>query len=359
MTTIRLAKINELSAADWTAWTDIQQSSGAYESPYFRPEFAQAVAAVRSDAEVAVFSQGDETVGFFPFQRGKLNLGKPIGGKLSDYHGPLVRSGVEFDAWELMRACRLAAWDFDHLVTAAPALDSFIKVRGQSPQIDIADGFEAYEQRRREAGSELLQSHSRKTRKLVREVGALSLTFDASGDTEAYELLKSWKSAQYVRTGLTNVFAFPWVLALLERLREHRGEDFAAPLSVLRAGNTIAAVFLALRSRGVLHGWFSAYNQELSAYSPGITLLIQLAREGAAHGVCKIDLGRGDEAYKWSLASGGIEVGEGSISCPSLATWLRNGWRGARDWMERSSLKKTAALPVKWIRPVREWLAYD
>src|SRR5262245_27366621 len=115
MTTIRVAKINELSSADWAAWTEIQESAGVYESPYFRPEFAQAVATVRDDAEVAVLASEGETVGFFPFQRGTLNLGKPIGGKLSDYHGPLVREGAQFDPLAMVRACRLAAWDFDHL----------------------------------------------------------------------------------------------------------------------------------------------------------------------------------------------------------------------------------------------------
>ena len=90
---IRLRKIPDLTAADWSTWRELQQASGVYESPYFRPEFSQAVAAVRSDAEVAVLTENGRTVGFFPFQRGPLNLGKPIGGKLSDYHGPLVAQG--------------------------------------------------------------------------------------------------------------------------------------------------------------------------------------------------------------------------------------------------------------------------
>jgi CelD/BcsL family acetyltransferase involved in cellulose biosynthesis len=80
MTTIHLTKIRDLTAPQLSAWQEIQQSTPLYESPYFRPEFAQAVAAVRSDVEVAVLRDAEKNVGFFPFQRGKLNLGKPVGG---------------------------------------------------------------------------------------------------------------------------------------------------------------------------------------------------------------------------------------------------------------------------------------
>ena len=100
------------------------------------------------------------------------------------------------------------------------------------------------------------------------------------------------------------MFSFRWTLDLLARLREFRGDDFSVPFSVLRAGDKVAAVCLSLRSRGVLHGWFSAYNPDLHSYSPGLTFFIQLAERSAEHGIQKIDLGRGDERYKWSLASG-------------------------------------------------------
>lgn len=357
MTTIRLARVTDLSAADWSLWLDIQQRAGAYDSPYFCPEFTQAVAAVRGDVEVAVLSQAGQTVGFFPFERGSLNLGKPVGGKLSDYHGPLIRQGTALDPLALLRACRLATWDFDHLVTATPALDAYVTLRDRSPQLDLAEGFQTYARRRREAGSEAIHKQGQKSRKLAREVGPLDFTYDAHDD-EAFDLLRTWKSAQYVRTGLADVFTYPWTVNLLSRLRRHRDREFSAPLSVLRSGGRLAAVCLSLRSRGILHAWFTAYNPDLAAYSPGVTLFIRLAEESQELGIRKIDLGRGDERYKWSLASGSTEVGEGSIICPTLATWLRNGWRRSRDWVNQSRLKQTIQLPARLIRPLREWLAY-
>jgi len=357
MTTIQLKRVAEITEADWSVWLDICARTGVYESPYFRPEFTRAVAAVRPDVEIATLVQDGQTVGFFPFQRGKLGLGKPVGGKLSDYHGPIVRHGARLDAHDLLAACKLASWDFDHFVCASPALDASVTIRDKSPQLDLSEGFDAYARRRREAGSDTLHRQGQKTRKMAREVGPLDFVFE-SDDEEAFRLLQTWKSEQYARTGLADVFAFPWTNELLARLREHRGPEFAAPLSVLRAGNKVAAVCLSLRSGGVLHSWFTAYNPELQTYSPGLSLFMRLAEEAPSLGIRKIDLGRGDERYKWSLASGSVEVGEGSFSSRSLATWLRSGWRQTRDWMANSPVSSRVGLPGKLLKPIREWLAY-
>ena len=358
MTTIRLKRVGELSARDWSLWLDLCQRTGVYESPYFRPEFARAVAAVRSDVEIAVLTQTGQTVGFFPFQRGRLNLGKPVGGKLSDYHGPLVRQGAQLDAHALLTACQLASWDFDHFVSATAAFEPFITLRDKSPQMDLTEGYEAYARRRRETGSDTIHRHGQKIRKLEREVGALRFEYDVDSE-EAFAQLRSWKSAQFVRTGLADVFAFPWALALIEMLREHQGDEFSAPLTVLRAGSQIAAVCLSLRAKSVLHCWFTAYNPELHVYSPGLTLFLRLAEEAEQRQIRKLDLGRGGERYKWSLASRSVEVGEGSITTPSLGTWLRSSWRQTRDWMAKTPLARGGKLPGKLLKPIREWLAYD
>ncbi len=351
---IELKRVNELTDDHWSHWRSIQENTAAYESPYFRPEFVRAVARVRADVEVAVLTDGKTTVGFFPFQRGKLNLGKPIGGKLSDYHGPLVRPGTQLDPLVILEACRLASWDFDHLVSASSGLEPFVKLKARSPQLDLTNGFAAYVRGRKEAGSDAIHRQGQKTRKLAREVGLLKIDVDAD-DAEAYSLLRRWKSEQLINSGLADVFAFPWVGQLLDELRLCREDDFSVPLTVLRAGDKVAAVSLSLLSRGIFHGWFTAYNPELSAYSPGMTLFVQLAEEAQQFGIRKIDLGRGEEPYKWRLASGGVELAEGSVSRPSMGTLLRTTWRKTRDWVAKSPLAATTRL----LKPVREWMAYQ
>ena len=67
-----------LAAVHWQRWSEIQAAEPALESPYFRPEFTQAVAQVRRDVEVAVMFEGSDAIAFFPFQRGPLNIGKPV-----------------------------------------------------------------------------------------------------------------------------------------------------------------------------------------------------------------------------------------------------------------------------------------
>ena len=357
MTSIRLTTPDKLTADEWKLWLDIQQSSPAYESPYFRPEFTQAVAAVRSDVEIAVFEEAGQPLGFLPFQRGKLGMGKPVGGKLSDYHGPLLRQGVQFDPREMVRQCGLATWDFDHLVGPIDAFQPYITLREGSPQIDVSAGYEAYVRARREAGSDSLVRTGQKARKLAREIGPLSFEHDCNAE-EAFQTLRQWKSEQYARTGLADVFSFPWTLELITRLREHCGEEFSAPLSVLRSGNKLAAIALSLRSRGLLHVWFNAYNPELANYSPGLVFFVQLAEMAEKLGIKKIDLGRGSERYKTSLASGAVELCEGTVDCPTLTTWLRSGWRQSRDWVNRSPLRGAAKFPGQLLRPIRHWLAY-
>jgi hypothetical protein len=79
-----------------------------------------------------------------------------------------------------------------------------------------------------------------------------------------------------------------------------------------------------------------------------------LAQEAEQLGIRTIDLGRGVERYKTSLANAGAPLCEGSLSTPSLGTLLRTTWRHTRDFVTRSPL----AGSTKLLKPFREWLAY-
>jgi CelD/BcsL family acetyltransferase involved in cellulose biosynthesis len=357
MIAVRICDVAELDSPDWALWNDIVRVNPLLESPYFRPEFIRAVAAVRTDVEVARLSEGGRTIGFFPFQRGNLSIGKPIGGKLSDYHGVIVREGVPLDPQDLIRQCGLAAWDFDHLV-AQPSFDTLAEVREESPYLDLSAGYEAYCQERKAAGSDIVAKTNQKARKCEREVGPISFEYDCR-EPSVFEQLKTWKSAQYLRTGLADVFAYEWTGQLLDRLRKFESERLSAPLSVMRVNDKPAGIALSLRTGSIVHCWFVAYDPDLAAYSPGQTFFLRFAEAAARECVSKIDLGKGDERYKWSLASGGTSVWEGTVGCPSLSLWLRDTWRSTRDWVNNSSaLRETSKVPARLIRPLREWFAY-
>jgi CelD/BcsL family acetyltransferase involved in cellulose biosynthesis len=349
----------ELTENQWRRWETLQATEPTYASPFFHPKFTQTVAAVRNDVEITILGDPADPLGFFPFQRGRLQLGRPVGGKLSDYHGPLLAAGTAFDPLLWLRACRLASWDFDHLVCATDAFHPWVLSQAPSPQIELSQGFANYLEALRHAKRDSILRQHQKNGKMAREVGALRFEYDCRDDNDPWQRLVAWKSAQLRASGLADVFAFDWVIELLTRLRHEPQSEFSAPLSVLWAGEQVAAVLLSLRCRGVLHSWFTAYHPNLARYSPGIALFLALAEQAPNLGIHTIDLGRGTERYKTSLASRSTTLSEGSLSVFSLGTACRAAWRHARDWAAQSPLTRRLAEPAGWLAPLRRWWAYS
>ena len=143
---------SELSPAQVDAWSQIQRDNAELASPYFRPEFTQAVAPVRGDVEVAVLEEGGEMVGFFPYQRWRGGIARPVGGRLSDFQGVVVRTGVAWNAEQLLRSCRLKAWHFDHLLASQEPLRPYHWLVEDSPYVDLSGGFSACIARRGRQG---------------------------------------------------------------------------------------------------------------------------------------------------------------------------------------------------------------
>ncbi len=113
-------------------------------SPYFRPEFTQAVAAARSTPNVAVMASAGEPVGFLPFGRTKWNTGIPVGSRLSDFHGVIAPVNVACDPLELVRCSGLSSWRFDHLVATHTAFKRHAWQMAESPYVDLAQGYDVY-----------------------------------------------------------------------------------------------------------------------------------------------------------------------------------------------------------------------
>ena len=64
MIQIRLTRPQQLKPAEIALWDRLQREQTDFESPYFRPEFTQAVAGVRDDVEVAVIEEDGRPAGF-------------------------------------------------------------------------------------------------------------------------------------------------------------------------------------------------------------------------------------------------------------------------------------------------------
>jgi CelD/BcsL family acetyltransferase involved in cellulose biosynthesis len=350
-------RADQLTAAHVEAWSRLQRADAAVDSPFMRPEFTQAVGAVRDDVEVAVLEQDGEPVGFFPFQRNRWNIGKPVGGRMSDFQGLVARQGLEWNAAELVRACGLAAWDFDHLVRSQRPFEPYHFRVGDAPFVDLSRGFDVYQAERRQAGSDKVRQTLRKARKMEREVGPLRFETHTS-DPQVLGRLLEWKANQYRRTRVTNVFGFDWTVRLVEQVLRDPTEAFGGMLTALYAGDQLAAVELTLRSHGVIHGWFPAYDRSFSPYSPGMILMVELARVAPSLGIRRYDLGKGMTPYKASLMSGAAPLAEGCVALNPLVKLVRRGWDGTRSWIRSSPLRFPARVVGHVTRPLRGWLAF-
>lgn len=324
---ISVLRPDELGPGDIAAWHAMQRSTPSLGNPFLSPEFVIAVGRVRPCARVAVLTDGPAVAGYFPFERRAFGVGVPVAAELTDCQGMIHAPGAEWDPRELLRACRICVWKFDHLVDDQRPFAAHRSAVIPSPTIDLSDGFDSYFKRLRESAPRFCSGLARRTRKLEREAGKIRFQVD-SADTFPLRLLMSWKSAQYRRTGRPDRFAQPWVVGLVESLFATRSDAFHGMLSVLHAGDIPVAVSFNPRFDSVLAGWFMAYDPAFGPHSPGLIQVMRLAESSAALGVHLIDMGKGAKPYKDKLKNGEILVGEGVVTrrTPLAAVnWARVG----------------------------------
>jgi CelD/BcsL family acetyltransferase involved in cellulose biosynthesis len=322
-------------------WRQLQDSNSDLSSPFFCPEFTLVVASARDDVRVAIIEDRGSIAGFFPFEVNHSGFGKPVGAGLSDYQGIICSPGFQCDALELVRACGLIAWDFDHLVAAEQCFLKFQRRIRSSPLIDLTRGFDAYKQERSAAGSDLFKEIARKARLVEREVGKLRFVAKSSDDS-VFRSVLSWKSAQLARMKVADISARPWVLNTLNSIRTAYFPAFAGMLSVLYAGDTPIAGHFGMRSKTVWHWWLTAYAPEYSRYSPGSILLYKMAEAAASEGIRVIDLGKGQARYKERFKNGEALVAEGSVERGFLLKFVRKIGRVIRPMVENTALAKPA-----------------
>ncbi len=308
----------ELTSADRAAWTALQakahlNGSPELANPFLSPEFTLALGRCRRGVRIAVVREDGEPAAFFPFQRTAAGVGRAVGLGLSDCQGLVHRPGFEWDARELLRACGLAVWEFDHLVEGQAPFAAGAAGTFPSPVMDVDQGYEEYLRRLRERSPKFTRTTLAKERKLGREHDGVRYVHDER-DPEVLRALMAWKSAQYRRTGRSDRFAHPWISRLVEQLFHTRSDRFAGLLSVLYADGQPVAAHFGLRTERVLACWFPAYDPAYAKYSPGLILHLRMAEAAAADGIAHLDLGRGRKDYKDSLKTRDLTVSEGWVT---------------------------------------------
>lgn len=346
---VNVVRFEELGEEQTRHWAMLQEANASLHSPYFSWQFTSAVAAVRRDVHVAVMEESNRVIGFFPFQRTSMGMGRPVGGALSDFQAVIAAADAQWDAQELIRKCRLSLWDFDHLLASQLPFAAYHRKTESSPYIDLSGGYENYAKARREDGSEQIKKAGNLRRKLEREIGPLEFAAHKF-DEPTFQLLLKWKSQQYLSSGTTDVFSYEWTVALLRRLLEIQTPQFAGMLSVLTVKGQVIAAHLGMRSQSTWHYWFPSYDHEFSKFSPGLLLLLKMAEAAPAMGINRIDLGKGESQYKNRLGSGETAIAEGSVVVKPWASMWRKVRRETESWS--GTFGPVGAVPAKLLRRV-------
>ena len=355
--TVSVIPGRELTPDLQAIWAGMQEGNPDLASPYFCSEYTLAVASVRDDVHIGIVEDGGVIAGFFPFQRDWKGAGRPVGGPLSDYHGIIGTRGCECDVQALLRECRLAVWDFDHLVASQEPFRPYHKRIAESPFMDLSQGYQAYASGRREAGSRQIRDIETLSRRLERDAGPLRFELNAR-DEAVLRSLMNWKSDQYLRSNLVDVFGFAWTRNLLKRICTTETIGFAGTLSALYAGQELVAVHMGMRSKDVWHYWFPSYDRKYARYSPGLILLLRMAQSAQSLGAKRIDLGKGDALYKSRLRSGGTALAEGSVEASSLVSFARRMRAGSERLLRGTTLFALARVPGRLVRLVQRSMLF-
>lgn len=339
-------------------WRLIQQTNDTFASPYFCPDFTQAVARVRRDVYVGLIEDAGRVVGFFPHHRRWDRVARPVGLRLCDYHGVVVDTSVDWRAEDLLRGCRLVRWEFDHLPARQHQFSAGFANEEISPIAELHHGFDAFKQACGKNGRKQIREAERKAERLAQRAGPLRFVENCD-DKRPLECLLKWKSKKCQQTGVVDFFAIRWCRALIEQLMAMKLAGFGAPLSVLYAGDDITAVHLGLATARVRHSWFPAYDERFAADSPGAILLLHLLKCAAEAGVDHFDFGKDVSVYKSRYMTGAIPLAQGRFEVPSVVNCAAR-WRSQiESWSRRSRLRAVLRHPGRLIHALEHRGRYD
>lgn len=233
-----------------------------------------------------------------------------------DYLEPLPRSGGNERvprARFLRRVCHgvvpVERYEPEPGVLAAPL------VRWE--RFSTFDDFVAHTEARSKS---VFKTTARKARKLEREIGPLRFERHVTDEKVLLRLFQ-WKSDQYRRTGLPDLFAAPTTRALFRNLLRAKALELAA----LYAGDRLVAAHAGPRYAGRFYHWVPAYDPdpELGKYSAGNVLNHELLRQSHAARDHTFDLLLGDEPYKWRYATHVARVAPLGDAPVSVRAWSR------------------------------------
>lgn len=306
-------------------------------SPFFQPEFAQAVGRVNRSVRVVVASEIDQPVAFFPYQLADNGEAAAVGESLNDFQGVISHGESDVTLSNLLEAAKIRRLFCAKLLHWQKAMEWNVVVTNPSPYVDMSSGYEAFKDGLNKTGTSQLKQLARKERKLIREHGPIRFEFHTDCRSVLSQLIE-WKCDQYQRTNERNTLASGWPVALLyDLLASPANNELQPALSTLYAGDRLVAAHFGLTSGNVCHWWFPTYNSEFSRYSPGKLLLLRLLAESENRGFTRFDFGAGDEDYKSYFANQADTVSRVIVDCNHARRWARVNWYRTRMTLKGTS----------------------
>src|ERR1700710_2031544 len=100
---VTIAHPRELGAPEVSRWRALQEGHAAFDNPFLSPEFTITVGGLRDMVRVAVLYDAPHIVGFFPFERHPMGIGKPVAAGLTDAQGMVHDKELEIDPRRLLK----------------------------------------------------------------------------------------------------------------------------------------------------------------------------------------------------------------------------------------------------------------
>jgi len=318
----------------WRNW--IAADSNFY-SPFLHPEFSHAVDLSSKDVDVAVAYDGTNPTAFLPHQSFHRHSVGPVGGFLSDRHGWISKPGTRVNVSKLIELTDVNSFRFHMLpLEDIPELRC-IALRRSVVHADLSEGFNAYVEKRKQLGSNVVSKLAQKERKLGNEVGPLRL--EEGFSEEGFECLLRWKREACEKRNVQNILGNLDDCNTLRNLAAMQGPDFRSHFTRLMAGDRLVAVHLGLICHDRMAAWFPAFNPDYAKYSPGLLVLLQIIRNCERWGVKRIDFGNGELAFKDRFKTGETIMLEGIVDQSLINVLLHCYWLKARDWAKASTFQ--------------------
>lgn len=294
-------------------WVRIRSQSKFSCSPYFDPGFTKAVSRIRDDVQIAFLKNANgKRIGVFPFQQSSPDMIEPVGGRMNDYHSVIKSDAVNVEIDWLLANLGASRMRFHAWNELNNDISPYCYEILNSHYVDISQGVETY--------MNWLVKNSSTVKRLPQKIRALSRDFGSARfeffnrDEQVLDRLIELKQDKFRRTKTFDIFAVDWVIKLLKEIFRCQEKSFQSVLSVLWAGDEVAAAHFGVMNENILHYWFPVYDSRFSKYSPGLQLMLQTCFEAAEQGIDKIDMGYGDSEFKGKFCNASSEVGFGCVN---------------------------------------------